>query len=132
MKTPDRFARRIFLIAGIYGIVVLFPMYFMEGMIGRDYPPPITHPEHFYGFVGVALTWQVAFILIARDVRRHRLLMLPAVLEKLSFGMAAVILYFNGRADISIAVSGTVDLVLAVLFTLAFRTTGGWSIRVEQ
>jgi hypothetical protein len=29
-------------------------MYFMEGRIGRDTPPPITHPENFYGF-GIAV-----------------------------------------------------------------------------
>ena len=50
------FARRTFLVAGIYGLVVLLPMYFLEGRIGRDTPPPITHPEFFYGFLGVAIT----------------------------------------------------------------------------
>jgi hypothetical protein len=32
----------------------------------------------------VALAWQVAFLIIARDVQRYRLFMLPAILEKLS------------------------------------------------
>jgi hypothetical protein len=50
-----RFARVVFLVAGIYGILVLLPQYFLEERIGIDSPPPITHPEHFYGFVGVAL-----------------------------------------------------------------------------
>jgi hypothetical protein len=39
------FARRVFLIAGIYGLLVLLPLSFMEGRIGRDQPPPITHPN---------------------------------------------------------------------------------------
>jgi len=38
------FARRLFLIAGIYGLIVLLPLYFLEEKTGRDYPPPITHP----------------------------------------------------------------------------------------
>ena len=53
------FAKRVFFIAGVYGILALTPMYFLEDRIGRDFPPPIAHPEHFYGFVGVALAWQM-------------------------------------------------------------------------
>lgn len=52
------FARYLFCFAAIYGFLVLVPQYFLEEHIGRDYPPPITHPEHFYGFLGVALAWQ--------------------------------------------------------------------------
>jgi len=69
--TGDRsvtFARRVFAAAGIYGVLVLAPQYFMEGRIGRDFPPPITHPEHFYRFIGVALAWQVLF-LVSRETR---------------------------------------------------------------
>ncbi len=53
--TPHTFAKRVFLVAGVYGLAVLFPQYFMEGQTGRDFPPPINHPEYFYGFIGVAL-----------------------------------------------------------------------------
>lgn len=119
----NRFASRVFLVAGIYGVIVLLPQYFLEGQIGRDYPPPITHPEHFYGFIGVALTWQIVFVLIARDVVRYRLLMVPAVLEKLSFGIPALVLYAGGRTAASVAAAGTIDLVLGALFVLAFLGT---------
>lgn len=118
-----RFARRIFLIAGIYGLLVMLPQYFLEEKIGRDYPPPITHPEHFYGFIGVVVAWQLAFLVIARDPRRYRLLMLPAIVEKLAFGISAPLLYFNGRVPGAVAGVATVDLMLAVLFALAFRAT---------
>jgi hypothetical protein len=118
-----RFARRIFLIAGIYGLIVMLPQYFLEAKIGRDYPPPITHPEHFYGFIGVVVAWQLAFLVIARDPRRHRLLMLPAIVEKLAFGISAPLLYFNGRVAGAVAGVAMVDLVLAVLFSLSFRAT---------
>ena len=125
MDSQSRFPRRVFLTAGIYGLIVLLPQYFLEGRIGRDYPPPITHPEHFYGFIGVALAWQFAFLIIARDVRRYRLLMLPAILEKLSFGVAAVALFAAGRAAVAVAAAGSIDLVLAALFVLSYRATGG-------
>ena len=37
-----KFARRVYLIAAIYGLIVLVPQYFMEGKNGRDFPPAIT------------------------------------------------------------------------------------------
>ena len=61
--------RRLFWFAGIYGLAVLTPQYLMERRIGIDFPPEISHPEYFYGFVGVALAWQVAFLVIATDPR---------------------------------------------------------------
>ena len=60
-----RFAKIVFKVAGIWGFLVLTPLYFLFDAIGRNDPPPITHPGFFYGFVGVALAWQVAFIFIA-------------------------------------------------------------------
>jgi hypothetical protein len=117
------FARRVFLIAGVYGIVVLAPMYFLEARLSRDFPPPIAHPEHFYGFVGVALSWQFLFLVLARDPVRYRLMMLPAILEKLSFGLAAWLLFFQGRMAPLMLGPASVDLVLAGAFGIAFWLT---------
>src|SRR3982751_5481991 len=114
------FARRLFLIAGIYGLLVLVPQFFLEDRLGRDFPPAITHPEHFYGFLGVAVAWQVAFLIIARDPVRFRLMMLPAVLEKAAFGLAVVTLFFKGRVPIMMLIFGLIDLTLGVLFLVAF------------
>ena len=33
------FARRVFRIAAVYGVLVLAPQYFMEERVGRDFPP---------------------------------------------------------------------------------------------
>jgi hypothetical protein len=120
---PHKFSARVFLGAGIYGLAVLLPQYFLEGKLGRDFPPPITHPEHFYGFIGVALAWQFAFLFIACDVQRYRPMILPAILEKLSFGLAALVLYAQGRAVALVAGAGMIDLFLAVLFVIAFRAS---------
>jgi len=117
------FARRVFLAAAIYGVLVLLPQYFLEARIGRDFPPPVTHPEHFYGFVGVALAWQVLFVVVARDPVRYRPVMPVAVLEKLAFGVAAVVLFSQGRLHAAVLGAGLVDLVLAALFVAAFRLT---------
>lgn len=118
-----KFAKWVFVVAAIYGLVVLIPQYFMEERIGRDFPPPITHPEHFYGFVGVALAWQVAFLIIARDPARYRPLMWTAILEKVAFGSATIVLYEQRRLALPTLVAGFIDLTFAVLFLVAIRST---------
>ena len=118
------FAKRVFLIAGIYGLLILPPHYFLEEKIGRDTPPAITHPEFFYGFVGVATAWQVAFLIIARDPVRYRLMMIPGILEKLGFGVAALVLYAQGRLAAPMLAAGLVDLVFAALFAISYAQTG--------
>jgi hypothetical protein len=118
-----KFAKRVFLIAAAYGFVVLLPQYFMEAKIGHDVPPPITHPEYFYGFIGVAIAWQWLFVLIARDPVRYRMAMLPGVLEKAAFGAAAVALYLQGRLATATLGFGIVDIIFAALFLVAFQRT---------
>lgn len=118
------FARRVFTGAGLYGIVALLPMYFLEHRIGETAPPAITHPEYFYGFLGVTLPWQLAFLVIGRDPVRFRPLMPVAMLEKLGFVVALAVLYALGRfADPRTAAGGAIDLVLLALFVAAYRTT---------
>src|SRR5918997_3601934 len=117
------FARRVFLIAGTYGLLVLLPLYFLEARIGRDQPPAITHPEYFYGFLGVGVSWQVAFLVISRDPGRFRPLMVPAVLEKATFGLAAVALWSGGRLAAQMLAAGLIDLAIGVLFVGAYLRT---------
>ena len=118
-----QFAKNVFRLAGVYGILALLPQYFLEQRIGRDYPPPITHPEHFYGFIGVALAWQFAFLVMATDPQRFRPLMPVAILEKVSFGAAALALFAYARIPATVLFFGCVDLLLAALFALAFLKT---------
>lgn len=118
------FARRVFFVAGIYGLVVLLPQYFLEAEINRRYPPAITHPELFYGFVGVAVAWQVLFLILSRDPVRYRPMMIPAVLEKLTYAGATIVLFFQDRLAASLLPFGLIDLVLGVLFFGALVRTG--------
>ncbi|HEX8456572.1 MAG TPA: hypothetical protein VF656_04555 [Pyrinomonadaceae bacterium] len=118
-----KFAKVVFLAAGIYGLLALLPQYFTETQMGRDYPPPITHPEYYYGFIGVGVAWQVVFLIMSRDPARFRPLMLAAVLEKLSFGLPALILYAQQRLSAIMLAGGILDLVLAVLFVAAYVKT---------
>jgi hypothetical protein len=118
-----RFAKWVFLLAGLSGILLVVPPYFLERQTSEDYPPPITHPEYYYGFFGVTLAWQVLFLVIATDPIRYRRAMLPAMLEKASFAVAIPLLYAVNRvAGIWIGFA-SMDATWLVLFVLAYLRT---------
>jgi len=114
------FAKRLFWLAGLYGVTVVVPIFFLEAKWGRDYPPPITHPEFYYGFAGVGLAWQIAFFIIAKNPLRYRAIMIPGAFEKLSFASAASVLFWQGRTSAQMFGFGMIDLLLAILFLIAF------------
>jgi hypothetical protein len=118
-----RFAKIVFWVAGIWGLLVLTPIYFLFDLIGRNDPPPITHPGFFYGFVGVALAWQIVFIFIATDPVRYRPLMIPSVLEKVSYGAAVIVLVLQVRMHKSDLLFAGTDLLLGLLFVTAYFKT---------
>jgi hypothetical protein len=115
-----KFIKGTYLVAGIYGLLVLVPQYFLEGKNGRDYPPAISHPEYYYGFVGVALAWQIVFLIISKYPIRHRPIMIPSVLEKFSYGIAVIILFLQGRVAMLILSTGIIDLIFGTLFLFAY------------
>ncbi len=127
MADSTRFARLTYRIAGIYGLIVLLPQYLLEQRIGQDQPPPITHPEYFYGFIGVGVAWQVAFLVMATDPVRYRALMPVTILEKLSFGVATLVLFAVGRTANQMALAASVDLILGAAFAAAWIRTGSAS-----
>jgi hypothetical protein len=118
-----KFAKIVFWIAGFWGLLTLTPLYFIFDLISRNDPPPITHPGFYYGFVGMALAWQVAFLFIATDPARYRPLMIPCVLEKFSYGVAVVVLVLQGRMHPSDIIFAGTDLLLGVLFIVAYLKT---------
>ena len=108
-----KFARVVFLIAGLWGLAILTPLYFTFDLVGRSYPPAITHPDFYYGFVSVAWVWQIAFLMIGGNPVRHRPFMLVAILEKLIYVTAMVSLYVNGYLHVSQVVVAIPDFTLA-------------------
>jgi hypothetical protein len=119
-----RFAKIVFLVAGIYGVLILMPMYFLEDKIGRDTPPAITHPEYFYGFWGVGLAWQFLFLALSTDPVRYRPMILPSILEKVSYGIAVVVLFAQHRIPLVVLTVGSGDWIFAALFIAAYIATG--------
>jgi hypothetical protein len=122
------FARRVFLGAAIYGLAVLVPQYFLEAKTGRDFPPPITHVEYFYGFIGIAVAWQLAFLVMSRDPIRYRALMPIAVVEKLAFGLPAIVLFLSGRLSAQMLGAGLIDLFLGALFIASYLRTSNAAV----
>jgi hypothetical protein len=118
-----RFAKIVFWIASVWGILVLTPLYFMFDTIGRQVPPALTHPQYYFGFLGVAFAWQIAFFLIARDPTRFRPMIIPSVIEKLTYVGAVTVLYLQRRMTPAEASSALPDAILAVLFVISFVKT---------
>ena len=115
-----KFAKYSFYIAGVYGLLAIVPQYFLEEKNGLDYPPAITHPEYYYGFIGVTLAFQLVFLVIGSDPRRYRALMPPSMVEKFSFVIAAYVLYAQDRIPTMMVAAATIDLVLGVLFIVSY------------
>jgi hypothetical protein len=115
-----KFAKTIFWIAGIWGLLIITPLYFMFDLIARQDPPAITHPGFYYGFVGTALAWQIAFCFIATDPIRYRPLILPSILEKATYCIAIIVLVSESRTHPSDLVFAGTDLLLGILFVVAY------------
>jgi len=111
----DRFASWVFLLAAIYGIPASATLFL------TDAPDP--HRLLYFAFGGIALVFQLVFLVISRDPARYVALMPLCILEKLSFGVPAPIFYARGLTDQNMALGGAMDLVLAVFFLFAWRKT---------
>ncbi len=118
-----QFAKIIFRVAGVWGFLILLPMYFLLDKLGEQNPPPVTHPEFYYGFVGLALVWQIAFFIIATDPVRFRPIMLAAIPEKFIFVITVLILAQHQSMSSGQWVGVTADFVLGTLFVIAYVRT---------
>jgi hypothetical protein len=116
-----RFARMVFLVAGIVGLIEVTPLFLLEGTIGIKQPPPITHPEFYYGFTVIVLVWQIAFLIISRDPVRYVPLMPALFLEKLLYPIVVFTLYAQGRVTAQAFPGPVVDLIWLVLFIVAWQ-----------
>jgi hypothetical protein len=119
-----KFAKIVFTVAGIVGILQVLPLYFLFDFIGQRAPPGINHPEFYFGFVGVALAWQAVFLLIGAAPYRYRAVMLLAVLEKGSYVLTLAVLLALHRIGLSTVLPAISDLILGLLFVGAYARTG--------
>jgi len=106
------FARRVYIIAAIYGFLAVPALYF------TDAPDP--HRLLYFAFAGIALVFQGVFLVIARDPQRYAAFLPLTVFEKISFGIPALAFWSQGQAADDMALGGAVDLVFAALFVAAW------------
>jgi cytochrome b len=118
-----KFARIVFIGAGIWGIAVLIPLYWLVDVTGRQYRPPTDHAQFFYGFVAVALAWQIAFLVIGSNPARFRPFMIPGIVEKLGYVATVAVLYGQSRISAVDAQTAVPDGLLGLLFIVAFVRT---------
>lgn len=109
------FARRVFLTAGLYGVLIIAPQFFLK----TENP----QPELYYGFLGAVLSWNLAYLVIASDPRRYRPLMLVGSLGKTIFAAAATILWIQGRSPAFLLAFAGIDLAIVALYLESWRRT---------
>ena len=126
-----RFAKIVFVGAGIWGIVVLMPFYWLVDLTGRQYSPPVDYPQFFYGFLSVALVWQIAFLVIGLNPARFRALMIPSILEKFGYCGTLAVLYERARISAVDVQPIVPDLLIGLLFVVAFAKTRPSQDRLE-
>lgn len=115
-----RFARWVYLLAGIVGVLVVAPMYakdrFLEGK-------PLAHPEFYYGFVAVTLAWQLQYALIGTDPLRYRPAMPVAMLAKGGFALSMALLYANDLVGVRWLGAAAFDGFWVLLFLVGYVLT---------
>lgn len=120
------FAKWVFTIGGIWGVIVIAPLFFMENSLAAM-TGPFSHPDTYYGFAASTLAWQFGYLLIGRDPVRYRPFMLLGAFGKAVFFGACWTLAILGRVQPLVAWAVTPDIILAILFVVAWwrtRTAG--------
>ena len=117
------FAKRVFQIAGLYGLIIIALGYGAYLYEGNEFLLNNPRAEYVHGFFLVTFAWQIAFLIIATDPLRYRMLMLAAMLEKLPFTLAILLLFARGNVGITMLTFGLIDGVLGLLFCIAYMLT---------
>ena len=113
------FAQWVFRVAGIYGILVVAPMFFLEPRLA----PGAIHPVFFYGWVSLNLMWQVLFLVVSTDLIRYRPVVVVSVVEKAAAVIVIPWLYLAGRVNGIWLGAAVADLVFAALFIASYLVT---------
>jgi hypothetical protein len=117
-----RFAKWVFTLAAIYGLITIPLTYFAEPEMARRFGA-LGQPLWFYGFLGVVLVFQLVYLQTGRDPVRYRPFMLLSLLAKLSFVVTAAAMFMVGRTVAEQALVTAPDLIWSVLFAAAYLKT---------
>lgn len=116
------FARWVFTIGGIWGVLIIAPLFFLEDALAEA-TGPFTHPDAYYGFLASTLAWQFGYLVIGRDPGAYRPFMLLGALGKVTYAGFTWALFAQDRIPVTVPLVASPDLLLATLFVVAwFRT----------
>jgi hypothetical protein len=108
------------------------PLYWLVDVTGRHYAAPNDYPQFFYGFIGVTVAWQVAFLVIGSNPARFRTMMIPAMLEKFGYVLTLLFLDVQSRVSPLDAQAAIPDALLGILFVVAFLRTRISDVRPSE
>lgn len=116
------FAKWVFTLGGIWGALIIGSLFFAEsyvaGMTG-----PLSHPDTYYGFAASTFAWQLGYLVIGRNPTAYRPFMLLGAGGKLAYVSFCWALYAQDRIPVNVPVVASPDLLLAVLFIVAWFKT---------
>ena len=115
-----KFAKWVLIVGGIFGLLAIIPLYFIENQIA----PGLNYPEFYYGFIGINILWQILYIYISTNLSRFRPIILFAFFVKILGVISISWLILTERTETwwyGIIIS---DLILAIMFVTAYRITG--------
>src|ERR1700730_3073615 len=92
IEPQSKFVRLVYWAAGIYGLIVVRPIYFLEDQRAKQTPPAIAHGNFDYGFAMGTLAWQLVYLVVANDPMRYRRRMLLGASGNASNATAGVVL----------------------------------------
>lgn len=119
-----RFARISFAAAGVWGLLVLLPLYTARGQLmllgSLRIPPALADPQFYYGFLAVAVVWQLGFLVLATDPVRYRAFIPLAFLEKAIYVASLAVLAHRARITPIQLAGSAPDAVLALLFAASW------------
>ena len=118
-----KFARWTFGLAAAWGFLILGAFYFNEANPALVPAPFPNHPDYYFGFLGVGLAWQAAFVIVALDPVKYRLFMLPALFEKFSYVLTLSVLFLVHQLSGQMLGAAVLDGTFGLLFLVSFLKT---------
>jgi hypothetical protein len=118
-----RFARIVFVVAGVLGLLLLLPLAYSAVVDGQGILPGLGGAGMFFlGFVAQYMCWQILYLVLATNPVRYRPMMIPAFFAQAMGALYPQWLYLYGFEPwVPVA---AVEIALAILFLVAYWTTG--------
>ena len=116
------FAKWVFTIGGLWGVLIIGSLFFLEAYVVSQ-TGPLSHPDTYYGFAISTFAMQVGYLVIGRNPAAYRPFMLIGAGGKLAYAASCWALYAQGRIPVTVPALASPDLLLAVLFVVAWVKT---------